>query len=34
MGSLISSPSDEHEIIEIPIVSGEKSTFNKYHDHI
>ena len=31
--SLISSPSDEHEIIEIPIVSGEK-LLNKYHDHI
>ena len=28
-GSLISSPSDEHEIIEIPIVSGEKSTFKQ-----
>ena len=28
-GSLTSSPSDEHEIIEIPIISGEKNSFNQ-----
>tara|TARA_B100001057_G_scaffold459346_1_gene509414 strand:+ start:390 stop:1610 length:1221 start_codon:yes stop_codon:yes gene_type:complete len=28
-GSLISSPSDEHEIIEIPIISGEENSFNQ-----
>ncbi len=28
-GSLISSPSDDHEIIEIPIVSGDKNTFKQ-----
>ncbi len=28
-GSLISSPSDEHEIIEIPIISEEKNTFKQ-----
>ncbi len=28
-GSLISSPSDEHEIIEIPIISGEKNNFKQ-----
>tara|TARA_B100000575_G_scaffold172467_1_gene138170 strand:- start:7200 stop:8420 length:1221 start_codon:yes stop_codon:yes gene_type:complete len=28
-GSLLSSPSDEHEIIEIPIISGEKNIFNQ-----
>ncbi len=28
-GSLVSSPSDEHEIIEIPIVSGDKNTFKQ-----
>ena len=28
-GSLISSPSDEHEVIEIPIISGEKNSFNQ-----
>ncbi len=28
-GSLISSPSDDHEIIEIPIISGEKNSFNQ-----
>tara|TARA_A100001011_G_scaffold386365_1_gene462052 strand:+ start:199 stop:1419 length:1221 start_codon:yes stop_codon:yes gene_type:complete len=28
-GSLISSPSDDHEIIEIPIVSGEKNNFKQ-----
>ena len=28
-GSLVSSPSDDHEIIEIPIVSGDKNTFKQ-----
>ena len=28
-GSLISSPSDDHEIIEIPIISGEQNTFKQ-----
>ena len=28
-GSTISSPSDEHEIIEIPVISGEKNSFNQ-----
>ena len=28
-GSVISSPSDEHEIIEIPRISGEKNQFNQ-----
>ena len=28
-GSLISSPSDDHEIIEIPIISGEKNSFKQ-----
>ena len=28
-GSLISSPSDDHEIIEIPITSGDKNTFKQ-----
>jgi len=28
-GSLISSPSDDHEIIEIPIISGDKNTFKQ-----
>lgn len=28
-GSLLSSPSDEHEIIEIPVMSGEKNSFNQ-----
>ncbi len=28
-GSLISSPSDDHEIIEIPVVSDEKNTFKQ-----
>ena len=28
-GSLISSPSDEHEIIEIPLISGENNSFNQ-----
>ncbi len=28
-GSVLSSPSDEHEIIEIPIISGEKNQFNQ-----
>ncbi len=28
-GSLFSSPSDDHEIIEIPIISGEKNTFKQ-----
>ena len=28
-GSLVSSPSDDHEIIEIPVISGEKNTFNQ-----
>tara|TARA_B100000575_G_C23124244_1_gene651102 strand:- start:621 stop:1841 length:1221 start_codon:yes stop_codon:yes gene_type:complete len=28
-GSLTSSPSDEHEIIEIPIISGENNSFNQ-----
>ncbi len=28
-GSVISSPSDEHEIIEIPLISGEKNSFNQ-----
>ncbi len=28
-GSLLSSPSDEHEIIEIPIISGEKNSFKQ-----
>ena len=28
-GSLVSSPSDDHEIIEIPIISGDKNTFKQ-----
>ncbi len=28
-GSLVSSPSDDHEIIEIPIISGDKNTFRQ-----
>ena len=28
-GSVISSPSDEHEIIEIPVISGENNQFNQ-----
>ena len=28
-GSLISSPSDDHEIIEIPIITGEKNNFKQ-----
>ena len=28
-GSVISSPSDEHEIIEVPLISGEKNQFNQ-----
>ncbi len=28
-GSLISSPSDDHEIIEIPIISGDKNSFQQ-----
>ncbi len=28
-GSLISSPSDDHEIIEIPIISGDKNSFKQ-----
>ncbi len=28
-GSLVSSPSDDHEIIEIPIVSGDKNSFKQ-----
>ncbi len=28
-GSLVSSPSDDHEIIEIPIASGDKNTFKQ-----
>ena len=28
-GSLVSSPSDDHEIIEIPIISGNKNTFKQ-----
>ncbi len=28
-GSVISSPSDEHEIIEIPMISGENNQFNQ-----
>ncbi len=28
-GSLVSSPNDDHEIIEIPIVSGDKNTFKQ-----
>jgi len=28
-GSLVSSPSDDHEIIEIPIISGEKNTYKQ-----
>ena len=28
-GSLVSSPSDDHEIIEIPITSGDKNTFKQ-----
>ena len=28
-GSLISSPSDEHEIIDIPIISGDNNTFKQ-----
>ena len=28
-GSLVSSPSDDHEIIEIPVVSGDKNTFKQ-----
>ena len=28
-GTLISSPSDDHEIIEIPIISGEKNSFKQ-----
>ena len=28
-GSLVTSPSDDHEIIEIPIISGEKNTFKQ-----
>ena len=28
-GSLISSPSDDHEIIEIPIISGDQNTFKQ-----
>ena len=28
-GSLITSPSDDHEIIEIPIISGDKNTFKQ-----
>tara|TARA_Y100000590_G_scaffold383322_1_gene453853 strand:+ start:1554 stop:2774 length:1221 start_codon:yes stop_codon:yes gene_type:complete len=28
-GSVISSPSDEHEIIEIPLISGESNQFNQ-----
>tara|TARA_Y100001970_G_C14107185_1_gene788818 strand:+ start:71 stop:1291 length:1221 start_codon:yes stop_codon:yes gene_type:complete len=28
-GSLISSPSDDHEIIEIPVISGEKNSFKQ-----
>ncbi len=28
-GSLVSSPSDDHEIIEIPIISGDKNSFKQ-----
>ena len=28
-GSLISSPSDDHEIIEIPVISGDKNSFKQ-----
>ena len=28
-GSLISSPSDDHEIIEIPIITGDRNTFKQ-----
>ena len=28
-GSLVSSPNDDHEIIEIPIISGDKNTFKQ-----
>ncbi len=28
-GSLVSSPGDDHEIIEIPIISGDKNTFKQ-----
>ena len=28
-GSLVSSPSDDHEIIEIPVISGDKNTFKQ-----
>ena len=28
-GSLVSSPNDDHEIIEIPIISDDKNTFNQ-----
>ncbi len=28
-GSLVSSPSDDHEIIDIPIISGDKNTFKQ-----
>jgi Actin-like ATPase involved in cell division len=28
-GSLVSSPSDDHEIIEIPVASGDKNTFKQ-----
>ena len=28
-GSLISSPSDDHEIIEIPVISSEKNSFKQ-----
>ena len=28
-GSLVASPSDDHEIIEIPIISGDKNTFKQ-----
>ena len=28
-GSLVSSPSDDHEIIEIPVITGDKNTFKQ-----